>query len=51
VTHLSQQHNRSAEQQPFVRLEGVSKSYGVGPNRHHVLDRVDLDLRSGESRG
>ena len=35
--------------QPFVRLEGVSKSYGVGPNRHHVLDRVDLDLRSGET--
>jgi putative ABC transport system ATP-binding protein len=49
VTHLSQQRNRSAERQTFVCLEGVSKSYGVGPNRHHVLDRVDLDLRSGET--
>ena len=35
--------------QPFVRLEGVSKSYGTGPNRLHVLDGVDLDLRRGET--
>jgi putative ABC transport system ATP-binding protein len=49
VTHLSQQHNRSAERQPFVRLEGVSKSYGTAPNRLHVLDGVDLDLRRGET--
>jgi putative ABC transport system ATP-binding protein len=35
--------------QPFVRLEGVSKSYGAGPNRLHVLDGVDLDLRRGET--
>jgi putative ABC transport system ATP-binding protein len=34
---------------PLVRLQGVSKSYGDGSNRHHVLDRVDLDLRSGET--
>jgi putative ABC transport system ATP-binding protein len=32
-----------------VRLEGVSKSYGTGPNQLHVLDRVDLDLRCGET--
>jgi putative ABC transport system ATP-binding protein len=35
--------------QPFVRLEGVSKSYGTGPGRLAVLDRVDLDLRRGET--
>ena len=35
--------------QPFVRLEGVSKSYGTGPNRLQVLDGVDLDLRRGET--
>jgi putative ABC transport system ATP-binding protein len=35
--------------QPFVRLEGVSKSYGTAPNRLHVLDGVDLDLRRGET--
>jgi putative ABC transport system ATP-binding protein len=34
---------------PFVRLRGVSKSYGAGPNQLHVLDGVDLDLRSGET--
>jgi putative ABC transport system ATP-binding protein len=27
----------------------VSKSYGIGPNRLHVLDGVDLDLRRGET--
>jgi putative ABC transport system ATP-binding protein len=27
----------------------VSKSYGTGPNRLHVLDGVDLDLRRGET--
>ena len=35
--------------QPFVRLEGVSKSYGTGPNKLQVLDGVDLDLRRGET--
>jgi putative ABC transport system ATP-binding protein len=35
--------------QPFVRLEGVSKSYGAGPNRLQVLDGVDLELRRGET--
>jgi putative ABC transport system ATP-binding protein len=40
---------RSGPVQPFVRLEGVSKSYGTGPNRLHVLDGVDLDLRRGET--
>ena len=34
---------------PFVRLEGVSKSYGTGPNQLQVLDGVDLDLRCGET--
>jgi len=33
----------------LVRLEGVSKSYGTGPNQLHVLDGVDLDLRRGET--
>jgi putative ABC transport system ATP-binding protein len=34
---------------PFVRLEGVSKSYGTGPNQLHVLDEVELELRRGET--
>jgi putative ABC transport system ATP-binding protein len=34
---------------PFVRLEGVSKSYGTGPNQFHVLDGVELELRRGET--
>lgn len=34
---------------PLVRLSGVSKSYGTGPNQVHVLDRVDLALKSGET--
>lgn len=33
----------------FVRLEGVSKSYGTGLNQLDVLDRVDLELRRGET--
>jgi putative ABC transport system ATP-binding protein len=40
---------KSGPVQPFVRLQGVSKSYGTGPNQLHVLDGVDLDLRSGET--
>jgi putative ABC transport system ATP-binding protein len=40
---------RSGPVQPLVRLQGVSKSYGTGPNRLHVLDGVDLDLRRGET--
>jgi putative ABC transport system ATP-binding protein len=34
---------------PLVRLEGVSKSYGTGPNQLRVLDGVDLELRRGET--
>jgi putative ABC transport system ATP-binding protein len=34
---------------PLVRLEGVSKAYGVGTGRVQVLDGVDLDLWSGET--
>jgi putative ABC transport system ATP-binding protein len=33
----------------LVRLQGVSKSYGTGPNRLQVLDGVDLELRRGET--
>jgi putative ABC transport system ATP-binding protein len=40
---------RSGPVQPLVRLQGVSKSYGTGPNRLHVLDGVDLELRRGET--
>jgi putative ABC transport system ATP-binding protein len=40
---------QSGPVQPLVRLQGVSKSYGIGPNRLHVLDGVDLDLRRGET--
>ena len=40
---------QSGPVQPLVRLQGVSKSYGTGPNRLHVLDGVDLDLRRGET--
>jgi putative ABC transport system ATP-binding protein len=40
---------KSGPVQPFVRLQGVSKSYGAGSNQLHVLDGVDLDLRSGET--
>ena len=39
----------SSPDQPFVRLHGVSKSYGAGRNQVHVLDGVDLELRSGET--
>jgi putative ABC transport system ATP-binding protein len=39
----------SSPDQPFVRLQGVSKSYGAGRNQVHVLDGVDLELRSGET--
>ncbi|HEV8650360.1 MAG TPA: ABC transporter ATP-binding protein [Actinomycetes bacterium] len=41
--------NAQRHSPPLVRLEGVSKSYGTGPNQLHVLDRVDLDLRCGET--
>jgi len=34
---------------PLVRLEGVSKGYGVGTGRVQVLDGVDLDLWAGET--
>ncbi len=39
----------SSPDQPFVRLQGVSKSYGAGRNQVRVLDGVDLELRSGET--
>jgi putative ABC transport system ATP-binding protein len=39
----------SGSGQPFARLEGVSKAYGAGDNRLQVLDRVDLELRPGET--
>jgi putative ABC transport system ATP-binding protein len=40
---------QSGPVQPLVRLKGVSKSYGTGPNRLQVLEGVDLDLRRGET--
>lgn len=33
----------------FVRLDGVSKSYGSGSGLLQLLDRVDLDLPEGET--
>lgn len=39
----------SAPSQPFVRLEGVSKSYGSGSGVLHLLDSVDFDLATGET--
>ena len=39
----------SSSVEPLVRLEGVSKSYGAGHNELHVLDWIDLELRSGET--
>jgi putative ABC transport system ATP-binding protein len=36
-------------EQPFVRLEAVSKSYGSGSARLEVLDKVELDLLKGET--
>jgi putative ABC transport system ATP-binding protein len=36
-------------QQPFVRLESVSKSYGSGSTKLEVLDGLDLDLPRGET--
>jgi putative ABC transport system ATP-binding protein len=39
----------SAPAQPFVHLDGVSKSYASGSGVIQVLDRVDLDLVAGET--
>ena len=36
-------------EQPFVRLEAVSKSYCSGSARLEVLDKVELDLLKGET--
>ena len=36
-------------EQPFVRLEAVSKSYGSGSSKLNVLDQVELDLPQGET--
>jgi putative ABC transport system ATP-binding protein len=36
-------------EQPFVRLEAVSKSYGSGSARLEVLDKVELNLLKGET--
>ena len=33
----------------YVRLEGVSKSYGAGSGVLHLLDQVDLDLAAGKT--
>ncbi len=35
--------------EPFVRLESVSKSYGVGPARLDLLRSVDLALSRGQT--
>lgn len=42
----SESHRRDDE--PLVRLTGVGKTYGAGPNRVIALDTVDLDIRAGE---
>jgi putative ABC transport system ATP-binding protein len=39
----------SDTQQPFVRLESVSKAYGSGSSTLQVLDGLDLDLPRGET--
>ena len=39
----------SALAQPFVHLEGVSKSYPSSSGVSQVLDRIDLDLAAGET--
>ena len=36
-------------QQPFVRLESISKSYGSGSSKLEVLGGLDLDLPHGET--
>jgi putative ABC transport system ATP-binding protein len=38
-----------ASEQPFVRLEAVSKSYGGGSSKLEVLDKVELDLMQGQT--
>jgi len=35
--------------EPFVRLQGVSKSYGSGSGALHLLESVDLDLPVGQT--
>ena len=32
----------------MIRLRGVHKSYGAGPNRLHVLKGIDLEIGAGE---
>ena len=39
----------NAPTEPFVRLAGVSKSYGSGSGVLQLLDSVDLDLAVGET--
>ena len=39
----------SPSELPWVRLEGVSKSYGSGRGALRLLDGVDLDLAEGET--
>ena len=46
---LEEERVASSPVQPFVRLEGVSKSYGDGRDQLHVLGGIDLELRSGET--
>ena len=40
---------KSSSVEPLVRLQGVSKSYGAAHSQLHVHDRIDLELRSGET--
>src|SRR3954466_14931420 len=35
--------------EPFVRLQGVSKSYGSSSGALHLLESVDLDLPVGQT--
>lgn len=39
------------EQQPIIRLEGVSKTFGSGENAVHALQDIDLSIREGEIFG
>jgi putative ABC transport system ATP-binding protein len=33
---------------PMVRLRGATRTYGEGPTTVHALDRLDLDIESGQ---
>jgi nitrate/nitrite transport system ATP-binding protein len=38
----------SAAREPLMKLDGVSKSFGAGPNAVHVLADVNLEIAPGE---